>query len=440
MIESPSKLTTVEIRPNVGMLGLLSSMNYKPWYALGELVDNALTSFLAAREALGALGQACVTVEIRLDRAAGVIEVVDDAAGIAVADVGRAFRPAEPPPDRSGLAQFGIGMKSSACWFADEFDVLSTALEEPVRRTVHFDVPQIVRQRLEELSIVEQAAAPSEHGTIVRLRRLHRPVPTGRTLGKIRKYLASIYRGFLRSGALVLVVGGERLVPPEAPILEAPRWDRPASAPAQVWRKEVDIELDGGVSVRGWLGLRARGSTSESGLALMHRGKVVVGAGGGAGGADDLYRPVELFGASTSFVFQRLVGELDVSALRVSASKDGIIWDGHEPELLMSLREAADEEPLPLLRMARSSASPSAGPRWIASWRPLSPRPLRRLRRTWRHLRRPPRSRGHPRRRARSCRRRSRGESPPRRARSHCRWCCATARPGCAYGTAMPGS
>jgi hypothetical protein len=43
---------SVEIRPGVGVLALLSSMNYKPWYALSELVDNALASFLANREQL----------------------------------------------------------------------------------------------------------------------------------------------------------------------------------------------------------------------------------------------------------------------------------------------------------------------------------------------------------------------------------------------------
>lgn len=361
MIESPAELTRVEIRPNVGMLALLSSMNYKPWYALSELVDNALASFLGARDLLAEHGQGCVTVDIRIDRAAGTIEVVDDAAGIAGDAVARAFRPAEPPPDRSGLGQFGIGMKSAACWFADEFEVTSTAIGEPVRRTVAFDVPAIVRRQLETLPLAERHAEPHEHGTIVRLTRLHRQPPTGRTLGKIRKYLASIYRSFLRSGELVLTIGGERLAAPEATILDAPRWDRSA-APSQMWRKDVEVELADGVRVHGWLGLRARGSTSESGLALMHRGKVVVGAGGGAGGTEDLYRPVELFGASTSFVFQRLVGELDVSALPVTSSKDGIIWDGHEADLLMTLREVADEEPLPLLRMARLFRATERGP------------------------------------------------------------------------------
>jgi len=354
MVATPPQPTSVEIRPNVGMLALLSSMNYKPWYALSEFVDNAVASFLASQGALQAAhGQTCVTVDIRLDRSAGVIEVIDDAAGIAAADIARAFRPAEPPPDRTGLAQFGIGMKSAACWFSDRFTVSTTALGEPTRRAVEFDVPAIVRQQQETLPVVDVPAQPDVHGTVVRLESLHRPVPTGKTLGKVRKYLASIYRHYLRSGQLILIVGEEPLEAPEVDVLTAPRWDRARSSTAETWRKEVEIEPAPGCIVRGWLALRARGSTSESGLALIHRGKVVVGAGAGAGEADDLYRPPEIFGASTSFVFQRLVGELDVSALRVSYSKDAILWDGAELVFLERLREAADAEPMPLLRMGR---------------------------------------------------------------------------------------
>ena len=54
----------------------------------------------------------------------------------------RAFRPAELPPDRSGLCEFGMGMKSAACWFARQWEVRTSALGEPVERTVSFDIRQ----------------------------------------------------------------------------------------------------------------------------------------------------------------------------------------------------------------------------------------------------------------------------------------------------------
>lgn len=354
---------SVEIRPGVGVLALLSAMNYKPWYALSELVDNALASFLAHRERLAAspFEQDRVTVKIELDPGLGQIVVSDDAGGIAAADVSRAFRPAEPPPDTSGLAQFGIGMKSAACWYSNSFAVTSSALGEAVRRTVTFDVPAIVDKQVERLPIAVEPAAADEHGTTLTLTELHHPVPSRKTLWKIRRYLASIYREFLREGLLVLEVGGESVSYEEPETLVAPRWDADEGAPAQRWRKSIEVELPSGRRVRGWAALRAKGSTSDAGFALLFRGKVVVGAGGPAGDVDGLFRPAEIFGSPNTFVSQRLFGELDVSALQVAHSKDAIIWDGEEEVFLERLKEALEDDDLPLLKMATEHRATERG-------------------------------------------------------------------------------
>lgn len=355
---------TVEIRPGVGMLALLSSMNYKPWYALSELVDNALASFLANRKLLAKkpYRQDRVTVRISFDRGAGEIEVTDDAGGIATADVARAFRPAEPPPDTTGLAQFGIGMKSAACWYSNHFVVTSTALGEDVRRSVTFDVPKIVDGPIEKLPIEVEEEAAEAHGTTLTMSQLHRQLPAGTTLGKVRHYLASIYRHYLREGILVLEVG-ERAVRYEEPgILRAPRWDAGKGDRPKKWRKDVEITLPSGKKVNGWAALRAKGSTSEAGLALLFRGKVVVGAGGPAGDIEDLFRPQGIFGAPNSFVSQRLFGELDVSAMEVAHSKDAILWNGEEEAFLKALKRALDKGSKPLLKMALKYRVTEKGP------------------------------------------------------------------------------
>jgi len=70
----------------------------------------------------------------------GRITIRDNAAGIAEADFLRAFRPAQLPPNRTGLSEFGMGMKSAACWFAPKWSVRTSALGELVERTVVFDI------------------------------------------------------------------------------------------------------------------------------------------------------------------------------------------------------------------------------------------------------------------------------------------------------------
>lgn len=38
-------LSKVDIRRGISILAVLRHLNYKPWFAIGEFVDNALQSF-----------------------------------------------------------------------------------------------------------------------------------------------------------------------------------------------------------------------------------------------------------------------------------------------------------------------------------------------------------------------------------------------------------
>src|SRR5438067_2175245 len=135
-----SSTESVSIRPGVRVLSVLRHLNYKPWYALAEFVDNALQSFLANRARLGGDG-ARLRVAITLDpNLPARLVIRDNAAGIEQAVYPRAFRPAEVPADRSGLSEFGMGMKSAACWFAGQWRVRTSALDELVEKTVVFDI------------------------------------------------------------------------------------------------------------------------------------------------------------------------------------------------------------------------------------------------------------------------------------------------------------
>jgi hypothetical protein len=334
----------VNIRPGVSILSVLRHLNYRPWYALAEFVDNSLQSFLNHREALEGVGASSVTVAIERDEDGGRLIIRDDAAGIHSADYARAFRPAEIPPDRTGLAEFGMGLKSASCWFAPRWTVRTTALGEPIERTVTFDIDRIVQDELEHLDVSCRLVAAEAHYTEIVLTELFHPV-RGRTVTKVKEHLGSIYRVFLRRGILALTFDGEPLTFAEPAVLVAP-WFREASGEPQQWRKDIDLDVGGGQRVHGFAALRERGSTSEAGFALFRRDRLIEGSG------DEAYRPSYIFGASNSFTYQRLFGELELEGFDVSHTKDGFQWQEHEDIVLELLKDELEREPLPLLSQA----------------------------------------------------------------------------------------
>src|SRR5438874_6735608 len=106
MPEARNTPDRVNIRPGVGILSVLRHLNYKPWFALAEFVDNALQSYLDYRRELRKVAgkDYRLKVFIKLEsHEGGRITVRDNAAGIHKGDYARAFRAAEVPPDTAGL-------------------------------------------------------------------------------------------------------------------------------------------------------------------------------------------------------------------------------------------------------------------------------------------------------------------------------------------------
>lgn len=338
---------TINIRPGVSILSVLQHLNYKPWYAMAEFVDNSIQSYLYNRDTLESVhGPAYkLKVEIGLDSLDNMrITIRDNAAGIHESEYERAFRPAAIPPDQSGLSEFGMGMKSAACWFADRWSVRTTALGEPIERTVEFDVDRIVHDNLEELTVSSTTTSESNHFTEIIINDLDKKLH-GRTIGKIKAHLASIYREFLRQGCLELVFNGEALTYPELEVLRAPYF-KDASGAVLEWKKDIAFDFGGGLSAFGFAALLETGKTSGAGFALFRKSRVIEGS------VEDGYRPEFIFKKPNSYIYQRLFGELHLSGFEVSHTKDGFRWEENEEAFLELLKERLNEAPVPLLAQA----------------------------------------------------------------------------------------
>ncbi|QHC65070.1 ATP-binding protein (plasmid) [Rathayibacter festucae] len=343
----------INISPGVSILGVLSHLNYEPWYALAEYVDNAIQSYHADQAALLKSDKDyALVVNIDIDPdGPGRIVIEDNAGGIHRDQFERAFRAAEVPPDRTGLSEFGMGMKSASIWFAKQWTVETTSIGDDNIYRIAFDMQAVLEGRISELDVTTVDTDSDTHFTRITMWDLNQ-APRGRTLGKIRDHVRDIYRSFLRTGELRLVISGERMSFREPTVLNAvdAREDS-TTGTKKLWTKPIEIVLSESVRVTGFAALREEGSTKEAGFALLRRGRVIIGSG------DAPYRPVPIYGRGNSYRSQRLYGELIVEGLPVSHTKDGFQWGDHEEEFLERLREELDSEPIPLLRQAENYRS-----------------------------------------------------------------------------------
>jgi len=336
----------VSIRPQVTMLSVLKYLEYETWFALAEFIDNAIASYLKNEIELKAIegDNFKLKVRIEINEPENRITIRDNAAGISEVDYARAFRAAEIPPDNTGLSEFGMGMKSAACWFADNWCVTSTALGESVEKKISFDMKRIFEDKIEELDVDIKNCNTNYHYTKVELFNVNR-MPRRRGIGKVKDHLKSIYREFIRNGVLSLQVDNEELFFVDPKILSAPQYNEPKGEEIY-WRKEIKFEIEEGLSVNGFVAIRDKASTSEAGFALFRRGRVIEGS------YDNGFRPDFIFGAPNSYRYQRVFGELHLEGFDVNFTKKGIQWDENLDIFLRLLKDDISNKEFPLLQQA----------------------------------------------------------------------------------------
>jgi len=350
-----NEMNNVNIRPGVTILSVLKHLNYKPYYALAEFVDNSIDSYLKNETELRKIegDDYKLIVEIEFDNNNHRITIKDNAAGIQKSDYQRAFRTAELPPDNTRLSEFGMGMKSAACWFSNKWQAKSTALNENIERRVTFDITKIVEDKVQELQIEKTAAKPNAHYTYITLFGIEKKMPVGRGLGKVKRHLASIYRDFFRKGVLDLYINGEKLSYEGPKILNTPYYETP-NAESIEWKQKVDFDFGSnkeGTNLRahGFVGIMETMSVKDSGFALFRRGRVIEGSAD----IDVGFRPAALSGSIGSHRYKRLFGELHLEGFGVSHTKDGFQWDDNMEVFLELLKEELDnKDSIPILKQA----------------------------------------------------------------------------------------
>lgn len=322
---------SIAIQPSV--YRTLRDITNDVWYVLGEFVDNAVQSYIKNKERLLLIeSDFQLTVNISIDRERKRMEIIDNAAGINAADYIRAFKLAEKPDDTSGLNRFGMGMKTASVWLADDWCVYTKALGEDVERYIHFDLNKVVEEQKHELEVLSSSKPLEEHYTKVILSNLSERAPKVMQMSKVCRHLSSIYRNFIRTGELKLIVDGVELTYTDPEILSVPYYKNPEGVDV-FWKKEIDFKA-GKYQAKGFIGILKTMSTSDNGFALFENGRVIQGSG-----SEDKYRPKFLCGNDGTPRYKRLFGELELGGFDVSFNKNKFQDDGSLDEFFLMLKD-----------------------------------------------------------------------------------------------------
>lgn len=325
---------TINVEPGVGIFRVIRNLSYKPQYALAEYIDNSISSYENNKDELRRRTPG-YKLQIVLQLSSDEIRVKDNAAGIATADYARAFKPAEIPPDTTGLNEFGMGMKTASIWFCKHWRVVTNALNEKQTGIINFDVDAIIESKQATLApIFKDKNNKSDHGTEIILTKVYPGRINGQVVRRIKEHLSDIYRKYLKSGEVEILVLGEDDSPtktdPLSAYVEAGALVAAAAynggPPGEVkWEKRIDLQLASGRSITGTAKILARGDTHKAGLYLFRRNRLILSAA-------EPFRPEEIFDQSNSYQSQRLFIELEMHGFEVTHTKDDFIWGAGEEE------------------------------------------------------------------------------------------------------------
>lgn len=312
------------IRPNASILKVFSRLNYKPWYAIAEFVDNSTQSFYSNIGSMEKNLKTNICIEIQYDSHKKELTIKDNAYGMNLSDFKRAILLDSTPDNVGGRNEFGMGLKTAASWFGEIWSVESTQLGSDKKYFSEINIPNLENDNLDSVDIITSMTNPKEHGTTIKIRSITKPLSRYK---KIRDILTSMYRRDLASKKVEIIFNGENLVFEPYKELEFR---------GKHWKKDVDFHFyfqDIEHHITGFVGILEKGGFGRAGLALFRRDRVVIG------GEDMNYKPHEIFGQAQSQVSLKLYGELNVDTFPVNQAKDGFVWDGGlEEEFLEKLQ------------------------------------------------------------------------------------------------------
>ena len=312
----------MEFKINPGILGRYKNLNYSPWYALAEFVDNSLHSFLDKKDELYSIGTTRLEVSIAYDsNDDGTLRIIDNSTGMTLLDledaleVGRLKKKSE-----TQLSEFGMGMKTSAIWLGNKLTIRTKHYTENIERTAVIDISKIINSELDiQVKEIDVSNSTRKSYTIIEVTNHNRKFQ-GRTLGVIQDVLKSMYSKYIQSG-LMNLHWGDSILEPE--ILQPM-----TTIAGNTLKKDFEFSVNN-KTVKGFVGILDKGSYKKAGFSIYRNKRLIQGY------PETNFKPREIFsaeGGTNNTVNQRVFGELLMDDFEVTHTKDGISFQSDEEQ------------------------------------------------------------------------------------------------------------
>lgn len=351
-----NEIKKINVAPPLSVYQTFKGLGYDVVSAVSEFIDNSIASF---RNHAGAFERAQKnginiekTIIVIFDKEKRQLVIRDTAYGIASKDYERALRIKSEPEDKSGLNEFGMGLKTASFWFGDSVEIITKTPAD--KNGIYAKGARLVLSSSDikngntdidaEPFDAENCAWKLNHGTVITVTGIDKDISDENAKKCVQK-IASRYRRDIKNNGIKIFVYSNQ---DDETRLDVNAWtegsDKRASKisrrqpfqsgkalsfvepspfvdqkTGETYKRQIDFTVEHeGVSytVKGEVYLIIPGSRANAGFDLYRRGRIVV------------ENFTDFIPNASGFDYQRVRGYLDLDNFPVSQAKDKIMWEG----------------------------------------------------------------------------------------------------------------
>jgi len=342
---------TTKLMVGTNIISTYKRLSYRAWYAIAEFIDNSTQAYLNHKEELDKVygDNDRLVVKVNYSRKDSSLTIKDNSMGMDLERFKLALHIGDTTYSQ-GRSKYGVGMKTAACWFGDEWTIETCKLGEGKEYSCTVSVNEIIEKGDDTIIIREKDVDINEHYTNIKIKNLHKIIH-GNTLKKIKSYLERIYYIDIANNELSIEFQGNEL---ESFDQEEGLY---LNNEGNKYKKEFSFTIGGEdtnkKSITGWVSAILPGSREKAGFTIQMNDRVIVCP-------PAAYKPETIFGeqlgGSNTLVNQRVVGVLELVGFDVSHQKDAIIWEGNDEEELSERLLSYSQE---AIEIAQNSNSPN---------------------------------------------------------------------------------